>query len=97
MASEIDRSVYPDIEDTSGVLDTIEGRADYVQRICAAWDFDVVPTPQTFTLFEQWQDVFDRFPLLHSVAYHTFRARFGWPELPADASLLDVAFGDEVI
>lgn len=64
----IDYSVYPDLDDPPEALETDEDRADYVQRICAAWDFHIHPEPETFALFSQWKDIFDRFPLVMSPA-----------------------------
>jgi hypothetical protein len=83
----IDHSVYPDLDHPPDELPTAEDKADYVARICAAWDFDVVPTPETFTLFAEWREVFDRFPLPHSPAYAAFRTIFGWPQLPGGSVL----------
>jgi hypothetical protein len=74
----IDHSVYLDLADPPDVLETMEERADYVHRICCAWDFHVHPEPETFELFSQWKEVFDRFPIPTSPAYHAFRAWFGW-------------------
>jgi len=56
--------------------------------ICAAWDFGIVPDPETFTLFRGWRTTFDRYPLATSPAYHAFRSWFGWPPV-AKARLLD--------
>jgi hypothetical protein len=80
----LDHSVYPDLDEAPDVLDTAEDKADYVHRICSAWDFGVHPDPETFALFQGWRDVFDRFPVLTSPGYHAFRAWFGWDrvELP---------------
>jgi hypothetical protein len=77
----IDQSVYPDCDAPPNLLDTPEDRADYVHRICAAWDFGILPEPETFRLLEQWKDVFDRFPILTSPAYHAMRMWFGWEPL----------------
>ncbi len=78
----IDESVYPDLDDPPSVLETMESRADYIHRICAAWDYGVHPEPETFELFSRWNDVFDRFPCQTSPAYHAFRAWFGWAPRP---------------
>ena len=75
----IDASVYPDLDAPPDKLATDEQRADYVHRICAAWDFGVHPDADTFTMFRGWRDIFDRFPLAKSPAYHAFRESFGWP------------------
>jgi hypothetical protein len=41
-----------------------------------------VPERETFELFRQWKDVFDRYPMRHSAAYHSFRSLFGWDVVP---------------
>ncbi|MCC6446003.1 MAG: hypothetical protein IT210_21430 [Armatimonadetes bacterium] len=74
----LDHSVYPDVEALPESLDSDEERADYIERICAAWDFDIFPEPETFDLLIEWKSVFDRYPLPYSPAYHTFRRIFGW-------------------
>lgn len=76
---ELDASVYPDREPPAS-FDGDEERADYVARICGAWDFGVLPDEATFELFAQWRDCFDRFPIEGSPAYHAFRQIFGWPK-----------------
>jgi hypothetical protein len=78
----IDHSVYPDLPDPPESLETPEDKADYVHRVCAAWDFHILPEPETFDLFSGWKDVFDRFPIPTSPAYHAFRAWFGWEPVP---------------
>lgn len=77
----IDPSVYPDLESPPSVLDTPEARADYVHRVCAAWDHGVPPDAGTFDLFRSWKSDFDRFPCLTSPAYHATRAWLGWEPL----------------
>lgn len=74
----IDLTVYPDLDDPPQELTTWEDKADYVHRVCAAWDFHVLPEPETFDLFSGWKDVFDRYPIDTSPAYHAFRAWFRW-------------------
>ena len=73
----LDHSVYPDVPPPS-VLNTPEEKADYIQRICGAMDFGITPEMETIRLFSQWKDVFDRFPLKASPAYHAFRSFFRW-------------------
>jgi hypothetical protein len=92
----IDASVYPDLDQPPTDLRSPEERADYLQRLCAAWDFHIHPDPATFALLATWKDVFDRYPLATSPAYHALRAWFGWepvatpPELPAPRPLYQV-------
>jgi hypothetical protein len=79
---KLDHSVYPDCELPPDDLPTLEDKADYVHRICSAFDFGIFPERHDWRLFAGWREVFDHFPLPHSPAYHTFRARYGWPEAP---------------
>lgn len=83
----IDHSVYPDMDNPPDELVSIEDKADYVDRICAAWDMYIHPEPETFELFAGWQEVFDRFPIATSPAYHAFRACFGWQRIPYPAGI----------
>ncbi len=82
----IDQSVYPDMEPPTELL-TLEAKADYLHRICAAWDFRIHPEPETFALFRGWKEVFDRFPLPASPAYHAFRAWYGWEAFPRPSEI----------
>jgi hypothetical protein len=78
----IDQSVYPDADVPPADFASDGERADYVHRICAAWDYGIHPDPQTFNLFSAWKDIFDRFPIATSPAYHAMRAWFGWSAVP---------------
>ncbi len=78
---KLDHSVYPDLTIPPESLTSMEDKADYVQRVCTAFDFGIFPETADWQLFATWQEVFDRFPLPHSPAYHTFRTRFGWPQV----------------
>jgi hypothetical protein len=78
---KLDHSVYPDLESPPDDLPTPEEKADYVHRICGAFDFGIFPERDDWLLFAGWREIFDRFPLPHSPAYHTFRARYRWPEV----------------
>ena len=75
----IDHAVYPDLSGPPEALETPAEKADYLHRICAAWDFGIVPETETFALLEGWRPIFDRYPIPLSPAYHAFRALFGWP------------------
>src|SRR5437773_12256296 len=77
MTPDLDESLYPDIEPPRDLV-TQEDKADYLQRICAAFDFGIVPERGTIELLREWREVFDRFPLKASPAYRAFRAFFGW-------------------
>jgi len=83
----IDGSVYPDVESPPRSLDAPTARADYVHRVCSAWDYGVPPHPDTFALFATWKDVFDRFPVVTSPAYHAMRMWFRWEPVPIPSGL----------
>lgn len=84
----LDGSVYPDLEEPPTVAESLGEKADYVQRVCAAWDFHVHPEPETFELFATWKDVFDQLPIPTSPAYHAFRSWFGWESVAVPTGLL---------
>jgi hypothetical protein len=86
-AMHIDGSVYPDWDSPPESLDSAEARADYVHRVCAAWEYGVHPDAETFAVFSRWKDIFDRFPIVTSPAYHAMRAWFGWEPTPVPAGL----------
>lgn len=78
----IDGSVYPDLDEPPDALETAEEKADHVHRVCSAWDHGVHPEPEVFRLLARWKDVFDRYPVAASPAYHAFRAWFRWEPVP---------------
>ena len=81
MIDGLDPSVYPDREVPSA-LSSDADRADYLSRICAAWDYGIVPLPATFAMLSGWRRIFDAYPIDDSPAYQAFRAYFGWPHMP---------------
>lgn len=78
-AMPLDHSVYPDLDAPPDVLPTPRDKADYLHRVCAAFDFGIFPERDDWNRFSSWRTIFDAYPLPDSPAYHTFRARFGWP------------------
>ena len=82
----IDRSVYPDVEPPA-TLQSLADRADYMQRICAAFDFGVFPEETDWVTFAGWRDVFDCFPLPDSPGYHAFRHWYGWDPVRVERRL----------
>ncbi len=62
MKPPIDLTVYPDREPPTDFADDGE-RADYVMRVCGAWDFGVPPDSATIALFADWRAIFDAYPL----------------------------------
>ena len=84
----IDHSVYPDVDSPPTTLESDYDKADYVHRICSAWDFGIHPDLETFALFSGWKEIFDRFPILTSPAYHAMRSWFGWEGMEYPAGIL---------
>jgi hypothetical protein len=82
----IDRSVYPDV-DPPTALPSPEARADYLHRICAAFDFGIFPEETDWSTFAGWKEIFDRFPLPDSPGYHAFRHWYGWEPVPVQKRL----------
>ena len=78
----IDESLYPELDQPPEDLPDDFAKADYVHRVCTAWDFGIMPDRATFDLFAAWKAVFDRFPVSTSPAYHALRAGFGWEPVP---------------
>lgn len=77
----IDGSVYPDVDPPLELV-TPEDKADYLHRICSAWDFGIDPEDETVQLLSGWKEVFDRYPIAASPAYHVLRAWYGWEPVP---------------
>ncbi|MCW5557270.1 MAG: hypothetical protein KIT22_05485 [Verrucomicrobiae bacterium] len=75
--SYIDGSVYPDCEPPEFFRNDHD-RADYLDRVCTALDFGVVPEPETLEILSHWKDIFDRFPVSQSSGYHALRDLYGW-------------------
>ena len=76
----IDHSVYPDVEPPDD-LPTDEDKADYIHRLCGAWDFGIIPEAEAVREMRGWKHVFDRFPIPASPAYHAFRSWFRWGQV----------------
>jgi hypothetical protein len=75
----LDHSVYPEVAQPPDDLPTPAAQADYLHRVCAAFDFGIFPEREDWVRFAGWRAVFDAYPLPDSPAYHTFRAWFRWP------------------
>ena len=76
----IDRSLYPDVEEPGAPVEPGD-RADYLARVCGAWDFGILPSRLTLRLLLGWRDVFDQYPVAASPAYHALRELFKWPRV----------------
>jgi len=83
MPSWIDGALYPDTEVPSQ-LDTLADRVDFLARLCAAWDFGLLPEAETVAEIRRpaWREAVDACRLLTSPTYHLVRTWHGLPVLP---------------
>jgi hypothetical protein len=83
MPFQIDGSLYPDTE-VPAQLDSLAERVDFLARLCAAWDFGLLPDRETVTAIRtpEWQEAVDACRLLTSPAYHLLREWHNLPSLP---------------
>lgn len=79
----MDGTLYPDQSPPRG-LDTLSARVDFLARLCAAWDFGILPAAETLAEICQpdWREAVDACQLLTSPAYHLVRDWHGLPALP---------------
>lgn len=79
MVSWIDGALYPDT-DVPTELKTLPERIDFLARLCAAWDFGVLPRQETVEEIRRptWQEAVEQCRLLTSPAYHLLRS---WHQL----------------
>ena len=76
----LDGSLYPDTK-TPDTLNTFADKVDFLARLCAAWDFGLLPYEITVNEIQKdaWLPVVDACRLLTSPAYHLLRR---WHKLP---------------
>ena len=79
----IDGALYPDV-DPPDALGNLDDRIDFLARLCAAWDFGLLPEAQTLAEIRkpEWRDAVDECQLLTSPTYHLLRMWHGLPVLP---------------
>lgn len=80
----IDGALYPDLDELPAQLKTPEERADFIARLCSAWDFGILPLPETIAEVRrpEWREAVDRCRLLTSHTYHLLRHWHGLAPLP---------------
>ncbi len=83
MSEWIDGTLCPDTEIPQD-LSTLADRIDFLARLCAAWDFGLLPYPETVIEIRrpEWRDAVDGCRLLTSPAYHLLRDWHGLETLP---------------
>lgn len=91
----IDGALYPDI-DPPKRLKSLAERVDFLARLCAAWDFGVLPAGETVAEIRrvEWREAVDACRLLTSPAYHLVRSWHGLPEAPYLGQRLDHIWSD---
>jgi hypothetical protein len=83
MQDWFDGTLYPDV-DPPAVVDALEERIDFLARLCAAWDFGVLPYMATIREVRHpaWREAVDACNLLTSPTYHLLRQWHNLPALP---------------
>lgn len=83
MPSWIDGALYPET-DVPSELRTLADRVDFVARLCAAWDFGLLPDAQVVAEIRgpDWRGAVDACRLLTSPTYHLVRSWHNLPILP---------------
>ena len=79
----IDGSLYPDTEPPTR-LDTLAERVDFLARLCAAWDFGLLPEANVVVEIRraEWREAVAACRLLTSPVYHLLRRWHHLPRLP---------------
>lgn len=80
---DITAGLYPD-ENPPAALTTTADRVDFLTRLCAAWDFGILPDEKVIREItgRDWRDAVDVCGLLTSPAYHLLREWHGLPPEP---------------
>ncbi len=78
-----DASLYPDREPPTR-LEAVDDQVDFLARLCAAWDFGILPEPATIAEIRrpEWRQAVEQCQLLTSPVYHLVRAWHGLPPCP---------------
>ena len=83
MPFRIDESLYPDVPPPEE-LSALAERVDFLARLCAAWDFGLLPDRETVEEIRrpEWRRAVDACNLLTSPAYHLLRSWHNLPKRP---------------
>jgi hypothetical protein len=83
MQDWIDGSLYPDQEPPEA-LTSLANQVDFLARVCAAWDFGVLPDLALIKEIKrpEWREAVDECSLLTSPVYHLLRDWHGLPTQP---------------
>ncbi len=80
---QIDGALYPDVEPPAA-LNTLAEEIDFIARLCAAWDFGLLPDWEALVEIrrEDWRPAVEACRLLTSPTYHMLRQWHHLPRLP---------------
>ncbi len=83
MTHWLDTTLYPDVDPPTEIV-SLADRVDFLARLCAAWDFGVVPYPETANEIRrpEWKESVEACQLLTSHTYHLLRRWHGLPTAP---------------
>ena len=80
--SWLDGALYPDVK-VPDALDSLPEQVDFLARLCAAWDFGLLPNKDTVREIRKgkWKLAVEACRLLTSPSYHLLRRWHGLPPL----------------
>lgn len=80
---KIEGALYPE-QDPPESLQSLADRVDFLARLCAAWDFGILPDARVIREIagKDWRAAVDACELLTSPAYHLLREWHGLPPKP---------------
>lgn len=83
MLTWIDGALYPDRE-VPETVESLAERVDFLARLCGAWDFGLLPDPETVAEIRRpgWRQAVESCRLLTSPSYHLLRRWHHLPPLP---------------
>ena len=75
----IDTALYPELDTPPQQLLTVDDQADFIARMCGAWDFGIYPFPETITEVRkpEWREAVDRCQLHTSHTSYLLREWHG--------------------
>ncbi len=83
MTFRVDGALYPEVEPPLS-LSTLAERIDFIARLCAAWDFGLLPDWETVSEVRrsEWIEAVEACQLLTSPTYHLLRRWHNLQSLP---------------
>lgn len=86
----LDYSLYPDLDESEWPTPplSLEQQADYIHRLCSAWDFyGFGPDDEMLNELSNWREALACFPILQSPAYCGLCDYLGVPHGPPEPYL----------